>query len=130
MMMMVSRNAYRLAVAIAAVSTFMLVWFSLGIGIIGADGDRANMMYGAVLLVGIVGALIARFRPLGMARTLIAMAAVHAVVGVIAIIAKLGRPYSPPLEIIGLTGFFVVLFAGSAWLFQQAARGRAERSAA
>lgn len=122
------KNAYRLAVAVAVVSTFMLVWLSLGVGIIGSDGDRANALYGIVLLVGIIGALIARFRPLGMARTLVGMAVAHSVVGVIALIAKLGQPASGPLEIVGLTGFFVVLFAASAWLFQQAAQGRTEPS--
>ena len=125
-MIMVTKNAYRLAVAIAVAATFMLVWFSLGVGIIGADGDRANILYGGVLLVGIIGAVVARFRPLGMARTLVAMAVAHSIVGVIALIAKLGQPYSGPLEIVGLTGFFVVMFAASAWLFQQAAQGRSE----
>lgn len=115
--------AYRLALAAAAASAFILLWLAAGVGIIGADGDRANMMYLGVLAVGIVGALIARFRPLGMARTLIAMAAAHAVVGVIALIAKFGEPYSGPLEILGLTAFFIVLFVGSAWLFRQAANG-------
>lgn len=128
-MTMVAKNAYRLAVAIAVASTFMLVWLSLGVGIIGSDGDRANILYGSVLLVGIIGALIARFRPLGMARTLVAMAVAHSMVGVIALIARLGRPASGPLEIVGLTGFFVVLFTASAWLFQQAERGRAPRGA-
>jgi hypothetical protein len=126
MMIVVTRkHAYGFAMALAFAASFMLVVFGLGIGIIGADGDRANMMYGAVLLVGIIGALLARFRPHGMARTLVAMAAAHAAVGLIALIARLGQPASPPLEIIGLTGFFVLLFVGSAWLFQQAAHGRA-----
>ncbi|HYN98639.1 MAG TPA: hypothetical protein VEU28_03095 [Actinomycetota bacterium] len=61
-----------------------------------------------------------------MARTLAAMAGVHATVGAIALIGRLGRPYSGALEVLGLTGFFMVLFLGSAWLFQQAARGRTE----
>jgi hypothetical protein len=84
-------------------------------------------MYFGVLGVGIIGAAIARLRPLGMARTMLAMALAQALVATIALIAQLGLPYSGPLELIGLNGFFVVLFAGSAWLFQHAAREQSER---
>lgn len=129
-MMKTDNNAYRFAVGVAIAAAFILVWLSLGVGIIGADGDRANLMYFGVLAVGIAGALIARFQPRGMARALLAMALAQALVGAIALIAGLGHPYSGPLEILGLTGFFVALFVGSAWLFQHAARGRPERGAA
>jgi hypothetical protein len=125
-----SRNAYKLGLAAAGGSAFILLWLAAGVGIIGADGDRANMMYLGVLAVGIIGALIARFKPLGMARTLVAMAVAHAVVGAVALIAKLGQPHSPPLEILGLTGFFIVLFGGSAWLFRQAALNQSSQSTA
>ena len=65
---MLNRNAYRLAVGVALAAAFILVWLSLGVGIIGADGDPANMVYFGVLAVGIIGAIIARFQPHGMAR--------------------------------------------------------------
>lgn len=118
-----ARSAHRLAVCLALAAALMLIWLSLGVGIIGRDGDPANLMYFGVLAVGILGALIARFRPRGMARALLATALAQAVVGAIALIAGLGRPWSEPLEIVGLTGMFVALFAGSAWLFGRAARG-------
>jgi len=127
--MKTGNTAYRFAVGVALAAAFILVWLSLGVGIIGADGDRANLMYFGVLAVGITGALIARFQPRGMARALLAMALAQALVGAIALIAGLGYPYSGPLEILGLTGFFVALFVGSAWLFQRAALGRPERGA-
>lgn len=99
-------------------------------GIIGADGDPANLMYFGVLAVGIIGALIARFRPAGMTGALFATALAQAsvaVIAVIALIAGMGRPYSGPLELSLLNGFFVTLFVGSAWLFRRAAHGRLER---
>jgi hypothetical protein len=123
----IMNNAYLSAIGVAFVAAFLLVWLSLGVGIIGADGDPANLMYFGVLGVGIIGAAIARLRPLGMARTMLAMALAQALVATIALIAQLGLPYSGPLELIGLNGFFVVLFAGSAWLFQYAAREQSER---
>lgn len=128
-MMITETTAYRLAAAIALGATFILVWLSLGVGIIGADGDRANLMYFGVLAVGIIGSVIARFHPGGMARALIAMALAQTLILVIALVAGLGRPWSGPLELLLLNGFFVALFLGSAWLFRQAARGRLEQSA-
>ena len=47
-------------------------------------------MYGGVLAVGIVGAIIARFQPDGMARALVATALAQMVVAVIALIAGWG----------------------------------------
>ncbi|HZI20844.1 MAG TPA: hypothetical protein VEY09_19920 [Pyrinomonadaceae bacterium] len=123
------KTMYTYAVGVALAAALMLIWLSLGVGIIGADGDPANMMYFGVLAVGGIGALVARFRPGGMARAMLAMALAQALIGVIAIAGGLGRPYSGALELLGLNGFFVALFVGSAWLFRRAARGRTEQGA-
>lgn len=120
-------NMYRLAIAIALAAAFMLVWLSLGVGIIGRDGDRANIMYFGVLAVGIIGALIARFRPSGMAYTLFAMALLQTLIAMIAIIGRLGYPWSGPLELALLNGFFVAMFISSAWLFRLVAQRRSEQ---
>ena len=125
---MTQGTAYRYAVGVALAAACILVWLSLGVGIIGKDGDPANLMYFGVLAVGIIGALIARFRPQGMARALFAMALAQALVAAIALIARLGLPWSGPAEIVLLNGFFVAMFAGSAWLFRRAARGPAKQS--
>ena len=120
------RTAYRSAIGLAIAAALMLVWVSLGVGIIGKDGDPANLMYFGVLAVGIIGALVARLQPDGMARALVATALAQALVAAIALIARLGLPWSGPAEILALNGFFIALFAGSAWLFRRAARGRPE----
>ena len=106
---------------VAIVAAMMLVWLSLGVGIIGQDGDPANAMYFGVLAIGIAGAIIARFQPHGMARALVAMALAQALVTVIALGAELGLPWSGPAEILLLNGFFIALFVGSAWLFRRSA---------
>lgn len=111
---------YRFAFGLALVTSLMLVWLSLGVGIIGADGDPANRMYFGVIALGIIGALIARFRPRGMARTLVAMAVVQALIAVIALVAGLGYPWSGPLELVLLNGFFIAMFVTSAWVFIRA----------
>lgn len=121
---------YRAAAGVALAAALILAWLSLGVGIIGRDGDPANLMYFGVLAVGIIGALVARFRPRGMARALVATALAQASVAAFALIAGLGYPWSGPLELSALNGFFVAMFVGSAWLFRRAARGRTERGAA
>jgi hypothetical protein len=57
-----------------------------------------------------------------MARALFATALAQALVVVIVLIFGLGLPWSGPVEILALNGFFVSLFVGSAWLFRYAAR--------
>jgi hypothetical protein len=107
--------------AIALAAAVILVWLSLGVGIIGKDGDPANAMYFGVLAVAIIGAGIARLRALGMARALFATALAQALVAAIALLGGLGRPWSGPAELLLLNGFFIAMFAASAWLFRRAA---------
>ena len=116
-----NKNAHRSAIAVALITALLLIWLSLGVGIIGKDGDPANVMYFGVIAVGIIGAIIARFRPHGMARALVAAACAQALVTAIALISGLGLPYSGQAEILLLNGFFIAMFIFSAWLFKRAA---------
>ena len=123
-------TAYRAAVGVALAAGFMLVWVNLAVGVIGTEDDPANSMYVGVLAVGIVGAIVARFRPHRMARALFATALAQASVAVIALIFGLGSPWSGPVEILAVNGFFVALFVGSALLFRYAAREQTPAGAA
>ena len=114
--------AYRFAVGMALAAAFLLVWLNLAVGIIGSEDNPANLMYFGVLAVGIIGAIIARFRPQGMARALFATALAQALVAVIALIfgwAPSGACRRDPGRDLR---FFVALFVGSALLFRSAAR--------
>ncbi|MEO0858866.1 MAG: hypothetical protein AAFY55_18645 [Bacteroidota bacterium] len=116
------RSAYLAALTLATLSTLFLFVVSLGVGIIGADGDPANLLYLSVTALGVVGSIVARLRSEAMVVVLAAMALVQAGIGLYAIVAGLGRPYSGALELLGLTGLFVALFLTAAWLFRQATR--------
>lgn len=107
---------YKWAFAMALLAAAILVWIIPAVGILGRSGDPADLSYYGVLAVGIIGALISHFRPLGMARTLAAMAIAQIFVEVIGLIAGFGSR-------IILNGFFAVLWAGSALLFRKAAQG-------
>jgi hypothetical protein len=58
-------TAYRSAIGVAIAAAFILVWLSLGVGIIGKDGDPANLVYFGVLAVGIIDTIIVRLQPMG-----------------------------------------------------------------
>lgn len=113
---------YRLAVGLALAAAFLLVWASGAVGVIGAAGDDADLVYAGVLAVGITGVFVARLDAGGMARALFATAAAQASVAAIAVLAGWDAPASPSLEIVAANGLFVALFLGSGWLFRKAAR--------
>ncbi len=106
-------TAYRLATGVALAVAFALVWMNLAVGIIGSEENLANLMYVGVLAVGVVGAIIARLRPLGMSRALFATALAQVLVGVIALTVE-------PGSTLILNGFFAALWVGSALLFRRA----------
>ena len=114
---------YRWAVGVALTAAFLLVWVNGAVGIIGDESNDANLVYVGVLAVAFIGAVLARFRPDGMARTLSATAIAQALVAVIALIADLGSS-GPiwPRDVLILTAFFAALWFLSALLFRQAAR--------
>lgn len=109
---------YRLGAAAAVGGAFLLVWVNLAVGFIGDEGNRANLMFGGVLVVGIASAVVARFRPAGMAFALLATACAQALVGGIAFVGKLGEAW----EIAMGTTMFTVIWLVSAALFNIAAK--------
>ena len=120
-----STIAYRAAVGVALVTAMLLVWINLAVGIIGSEDNPANLMYLGVLAILILGALIVRFQPKGMARVLFATALAQVVVLVIALIIWKPEITSTEalldvLRVMGVNGFFVVMWVGSGLLFQRA----------
>jgi hypothetical protein len=125
-------TAYRAAVGVAVATAVVLVWVNAAAGIIGHD-EFFNLMYFGVLALGIAGALVARFQPQGMARTLLGVAIAQMLVPliVLAIPSLRGALWEPPgpVGVFVLNAFFAMLWIGSAWLFrksgaEQDSRGR------
>lgn len=114
----------RAGVAVALGAVFLLIWINGAVGIIGSENNPANLMYGGVIAIAVIGVLIARFQPRGMAYAMYAAALAQASVAAIALAAGLGSPENGPLHIIALNGFFVVLFTAAAILFGKAATKR------
>jgi hypothetical protein len=71
---------YRAAAGVAILASLLLAWANLAVGLV-ADGVNAyNLAFMGVLAVGVAGALLSRFQPAGLSRTLVAMAVVHALI--------------------------------------------------
>lgn len=118
--------AYRLGAGVAVFAALFLVWANLAVGVIGDEGNPANLMYAGVLAVGLLGSVVAGFRPIGMAWAMSATALAMAVVAGVAVAAgQAGGDARLIGEVLGVTGMFVVLFLTSAGLFRWAARADA-----
>lgn len=115
--------AYRLGAALAALNAFLLIWISLAVGIIDDEGDPANLLFAAVLLVALVGAMLSRFRAKGMALAMAAAGGTQLLATIVIFIANLGSP----LDLV-LTVAFSAPWALSAGLFWRAAEAEAARA--
>lgn len=113
--------AYKLGAALAVLAGFLIFWFTAAVQIIG-DENPANVLYGVVLLVGLGGVALARFRPTGMANAAFASAAATLLVPTIAFIFW-PADFSPGVaKVFVLNGIFAAMFIVSALLFRHAAR--------
>src|SRR3989344_407899 len=79
-------RTYRIAFGVGLLGVFLLGWISGAVGIIGSENQPVNLMYWAIPAVLLIGSLISRFQPRGMARTLFATALVQLSVPVVALI--------------------------------------------
>ena len=117
------KTVYRVAFVIGFLGAFLLFWVNGAVGIIGSEGQSANLLYGAVFMVGLVGSLVSRFQPKGMARTLFVAAIVQMMIPAIALFIWPPPETSWLPSIFGvfvLSGFFAILFILSALLFRRA----------
>jgi hypothetical protein len=121
-------TAYRGATGLAVAGSLLLVWMNLAASLIGSEDNPANLLYLAVLVVGLVGAGVARLRPAGMARTLHAMAFTQFLVPLLALAIWRPEVTDHLVWVFFANALFIVLFVGSALLFRQA--GSTESGAA
>lgn len=117
------KTSYWSAMALAAGTGLFLVGGIGALGIVGTEGDRADLLYLGALAIGIAGAVVARLRPQGMAWAMAASATATMLAGFVALLlGKHEAEYSSVAEIMGLTVMFASLFGTSAWLFRRCDR--------
>ena len=115
-------RTYRIAFGVGLAGVLFLGWVSGAVGIIGSENQPVNLLYWSVPVIGLIGSLVSRFKPHGMALTLFAVALVQFLIPVAALII------SPEVSWgnIGVVGVFVtnsifaVMFGVSALLFRRA----------
>jgi len=119
---MMDSAAYKFAVGIVVAAGLLLVWINLAVGIIGSEDNPANALYFAVLLVGLIGAGLARLRPNGMARAAFVTALAQALVPVTALIIWRPTLLEPPgvIGVFILNSVFVGMFVVAGLLFRRA----------
>ena len=91
----------------------MLVWVNLAVGMIGDEGNPANLMYVLVLAVALIGTSVARFEPREASIVMFATAGAQGLVAVIALVAGLGSDAAGGR-------FFIAAWIASGLLFRRA----------
>jgi hypothetical protein len=113
--------AYKAGVGVALVTGFVLGWSNM---VHVADSENpANFIYYSVLVLGAVGASLARLKAGGLARTLFVMAAVLALISVT---LPSGAPPDMARNMAIGHGIQVVLFTASGLLFRHASSAAAK----
>ncbi|MDQ3287590.1 MAG: hypothetical protein M3Q42_04890 [Pseudomonadota bacterium] len=107
-------TAYRVAAGIAVVTAFVLVWVNLAVGVFGSEDNPANLMFGGVIAVAIVGSIAARFQARRMATVFNTTAAAQALVAAIGLLLGFGPT-------VLLAALFAMPWLVSARLFRKAA---------
>ncbi len=115
-------TAFRTGAAIAIAASFLLVWVNGAVGITDSEADGLLLLVPAVAFIG---TLVAQFRPRGMAVAMFSAALAAVAIVVVALIAGVVPAFNSPFEVLGIAGFFAMMFVGSGLLFIEAARQRA-----
>ena len=62
--------AYRVGFGTAVLAGFLTIWVNLAVGMLGSEGNAANLMFAGVLGIAGLGSLVGRFRAAGMANAM------------------------------------------------------------
>lgn len=123
---MSTNTPYRVGLATAVGTGFLLTWMNLAVGIIGSENNPANELYFGVVLIGFIGALLSMFKANGMAIAALVTAIVQFLVPILALMI-----YQPEFSsgdgpgVVGvfiLNSFFVGMWLVAARLFRNAAQ--------
>jgi hypothetical protein len=120
------RGAYRGGIGAAVLAAFLTVWTTI------VRDDGSAMGYFMIILAAPVGWFAARFEPAGMARTMLGVAVMQVLAGMLVVTAPVTATEPDGIaKALLFNGGFTVLWLVSAGLFRAAAkRDRAAAAAA
>lgn len=112
---------YSVAFSLGLAVIFLLGLVSGAVGIIGSENNSVNLMYWAVPAVVLIGSLLSRFRPVGMALTLFTTALVQFLIPVVAlsISPEVSWGNAGVISVFAVNSFFSAMFVISALLFRR-----------
>ncbi len=115
--------SYRTGAGLAVLAALLLLWINGAVGVIGSEDHPANLLYLAVILSALVGAVASRFRADGVSWAMALAAALQTVIGVVAVLRGWGEGSENwPRPVIVLSIIFGLMWVASAVLFRRAAR--------
>jgi hypothetical protein len=96
---------------------------NLAVGIVGSTDNPQNQGFFGVVVAAMACTFVARLRPDGMARAMLATAGVQALLGLMVATAPITARVDPmgPQGVLLLTGLFTALWLASAALFHRSA---------
>lgn len=111
-------RAYRAGVAVALIASFLTVWTTI------VRDDGTGIGFFLVIMAAVVGAFAAWFQPAGMARTMLGVAIMQALLSLaIATAPVTANIPDGPFRALVFGGFFTMLWLVSAAFFRAAAEG-------
>lgn len=117
------QKEYRLGIVVATAASFVQVWMNLAVGIVGSNDNPVNQGFFGVVATAAACTFVARFRPSGMARAMLAVAGVQVLLAMA--VATAPSTALDPMGVAGvlmLSGLFVASWLISAALFLRSAR--------
>jgi hypothetical protein len=103
--------AYRAGAFLAIGAALVMTWANLAVGLVGAEGNAANLSFMVVPVAGLVVAAMGRFEARGMVRAMLAMVAAQVMAGIAA---------GGGAEALAVTLAWGGCWLASAWLFRRA----------
>lgn len=111
---------YWIGVAVAVAAGAVQVWINLAVGIVGSEDNPVNQGFFGVVITAMACAYVARFRAGEMARAMVAVAGVQALLAVM--LATAPSNARDVMAVLVLSSGFIVLWLISAALFRRSAQ--------
>jgi hypothetical protein len=121
---MTGKTAYRIGAALALAAGLLQVWINLAVGIVGSEDNPQNQGFFMIVAAAAACAFTARLSAEGMARAMLAIACLQALLGAAIATAPITARVEPggPAGVLALSAAFAALWLASAGAFHRSAR--------
>jgi uncharacterized protein YqgC (DUF456 family) len=110
---------YRVALAITLLTSLVMIWANLAVGLIGSENEAINQLYFVLIATVFLAGYIVKFQPKGMFKVMMLIATLQISIVFIALFLGYQHVYgSSVAEILAVNGFFILLWASSGLLFK------------